>query len=91
MQSLDDKITLTSEVPYKDLMSNANCCYIESDYGGHCDFFGKKKTVVVDGEKKRIYTRLYTDVVVKFLTDIAEYDALNAQKINLTGILNEKK
>ena len=74
MQSIDDKITRVSEVPYNDLMTNPYCNYIESDYGCHCDFYGRKRYVDVDGEQRFIYTRLYTDVVVKFLNDIALFD-----------------
>ena len=50
-------------------MANPNCCYVESDYGAHCDFFS---TVVENGEKT--HKRLYTDLVLKYLADLREYD-----------------
>ena len=54
LNSNDEYIALSEDVPRVDLMSNPNCLYLETEYGGHCDFFGK--------DNKRLFPKL----VVKY-------------------------
>jgi predicted alpha/beta-fold hydrolase len=48
MYSNDDLIVLDRDIPRIDLLSNKYCIYLESDFGGHCDFFMEKKLCLVD-------------------------------------------
>jgi predicted alpha/beta-fold hydrolase len=42
MYSNDDLIVLDKDIPRIDLLSNKYCIYLESYFGGHCDFFNEK-------------------------------------------------
>ena len=46
----DDIIVKDCDIPKTDLLSNPNCILLESDYGGHCDFFQEKDTHDVNGK-----------------------------------------
>ena len=39
VNSNDEYIVKTEDVPRVDLMANPQCLYVETEYGGHCDFY----------------------------------------------------
>ena len=46
----DDIIVRDADIPKVDLLANQNCLYLESDYGGHCDFFAEKESYLLNGK-----------------------------------------
>ena len=64
VKSKDDPISLQEDVPRDILLQNKNCILVESDYGGHCDFFS------ATGRKEEKYRRFFLDLVVKYIDDI---------------------
>lgn len=46
INSTDDFIAKSEDVPRVDLMANPNCLYLETEYGGHQDFFGNDQRKV---------------------------------------------
>ena len=49
MYSNDDLIVPYNDIPRIDLLSNKYCIYLESDFGGHCDFFMPKNLYNING------------------------------------------
>ena len=54
LSSKDDPICRQEDVPKADLLANPNCMLLESDYGGHCDFFTRNN----DGKNERFFPKL---------------------------------
>lgn len=65
IHSRDDIVCRSEDVPRVDLLANKNCMYLETRYGGHCDFFSSS-----DMPK----AKLYPNIVTKYLEDIIEYE-----------------
>ena len=61
VKSKDDPISLQEDVPRDLLLANENCILVESDFGGHCDFF------TATGRKEQKYRRFYLDLVLKYI------------------------
>ncbi len=54
LNSKDDPICRQEDVPRADLLANPNCLLVESNYGGHCDFFGRNN----EGKNERFFPKL---------------------------------
>ena len=68
LHAKDDQICKNSSIPKAELLSNQNCVLMESEFGGHCDFYQAEK---VPGTM--INKRLYTDLLVKYLDDLEQF------------------
>ena len=62
INSNDEYIVKSEDVPRVDMMANPHCLYLETEYGGHCEFF--------DVNNKR----MFPEVVVKYFKDIIIYN-----------------
>lgn len=74
MSSKDDPICTYSDVPHVDIFSNKNCLFVENERGAHCDSF----TTMKEGPVK--YKRFHTDVVLKYLDKVSEYNQIQELK-----------
>jgi len=41
----DDIICRADDVPKEELLANKNCIYMETQYGGHCNFFDSSSDI----------------------------------------------
>lgn len=69
LHSRDDPICIYEDVPRSDLLNNDNCLFIESDFGGHCDFLSEYEE---KGEKK--FKKYFPNIAVKYFDDVAQFE-----------------
>jgi len=67
----DDPISMTKHLPVTDLVRNPNCLLIQTDVGGHCDFFMRAPG------KKLDYQRFYPDIVLKYFEEVERFNDAN--------------
>lgn len=65
----DDIICREEDIPKEELLANKNCMYLETQYGGHCNFFDSSSDIPK--------AKLYPNIITKYLEDVIEFDKVN--------------